>query len=118
MLFRSMLKIRERLFGSVPEIKMVAGLAKQFNVPKKHVHQLLQAFETEKSILGNDARTAFGLSAAVTRFGQKLDDDAWRHYDVLGGKFVAQTDAQWNSFREFSNTLDDKAVKNLTGIAV
>lgn len=101
--------------GDMPLRNAFAQLAKDYPLGKSNVLGIIKAFGEETAILGKEARTAFGLMAAVTRYGQKLDNDEWFAYDKIGGELSMMTADHWDGFKNRAKALRDKDVEKVLG---
>ena len=111
-----MLGIRGRGFGNAAVNQMFAELARTFNISKKGMIGVRSAFDVEVGILGNAAKTAFGLVQAVTRYGQELSASEWFEYDKTAGKITMQSDNEWNNMRARAALVtDDKEIARRIG---
>ena len=114
-----MLGTRSRGFGNASTIQMLCALAKTLRINRKNMVGVRNSFDIETAILGNSAKTSFGLIAALTRHGQSLDANEWVSFDQLGGNLTTQTDSKWNSMRALACTItDDDEIKKTIGISV
>lgn len=62
--------------------------------------------------------TAFGVVDAVTRAGQLCDADVWVKCDEIGGAIVNGGVKEWERLNGFANSLSDKEVAKMFGVAV
>lgn len=99
----------------VPLPQVVAQFFTDFKVPKSQAAKFLGHFNTEVNILGAEARTAFGLQAALTRLGQELDNDSWVAYDEIAGKVARLTVDRWDGFINRARTLQSEDVASALG---
>lgn len=99
------LAMRERKL-STKMSKLIACFASDNSFSTTEATEVLNQFaEFEKS-----DRNAFGLINAVTRAGQKFDNDTWFNFDNAAGNIVKMTDGQWESFNKRADAMDDESV--------
>jgi hypothetical protein len=110
-----MLGLRAYGCGDVATRQLFAQLRKDYPIGKKQLQGIARAWGEEARILGNTVRTAFGLQAAVTRFGQTLDNANWLAFDKIGGDFANMNRDQWNNWTKRAGTLKEKEVDKLVG---
>lgn len=111
----NVLGIRAYKFGEVPTVKAVAQFFRDFDLPKSKSPKFFHNFNVELGILGNEALTAFGLQAALTRLGQELDNENWVKYDQIAGDVTGLTSDRWSGMMQRAKTLDEKDVEKLLG---
>lgn len=80
--------------------------------PTQAMEVIDQFAEYEKS-----DRNAFGLINAVTRAGQKFDNETWFNFDNAAGSLVKMTDGQWESFNKRADAMDDESVAAAFAVA-
>jgi len=112
------LGLRGRGLGDVTPLQGLAELARTFKLSKKEAIAVREAYDVEADSLGDVAKTAFGLTQAVTRAGQKLSAQKWFDFDRIGGDMQTMTDDKWNNFRSRAGKLDTSEVEKLTGLVV
>lgn len=106
---------RNLKFDGTPTVQVVAQLFKDFKLPKSKSAKFLGHFNTETSILGTDARSAFGLENALTRLGQDGDNDTWVKYDQIAGTIASLTKDRWSGMLNRAKTLDVKDTEAVLG---
>ena len=110
------LGIRAYGVGDTPLPNLMAQLSLDYSIGKKEVKGIWDAYAKEVGILGpKDGKTAFGLSAAVTRYGQELDPARWVVFDRIGGDFANMSRDDWDKFRTRAKNLSDKQVEKRGG---
>lgn len=108
-----MLKGRELTVGDAPMRNVIAEAANLYKLSKVQATGVLDAWHTELKLLGKDeARTAFGLQAAVTRYGQSLSNDEWLRFDQLGGEIISLSPGRWETLVERAAKMDEKSVES------
>lgn len=107
---RLLLGTRALTMKDVPLQSVVAQFFGDFKIPKSQAAKFFGHFNTEVGILGAEARTAFGLQAALTRLGQELDNDTWVAYDEIAGKVAKLTPERWDGFINRARTLQPEDV--------
>ena len=112
---KRLLGTRTMKIGDVSLTNVVAQFFKDFSLPKSHAPAFLRNYNTEVGILGKDARTAFGLQAAVTRLGQELDNDTWVKYDEVAGKIANLTPDRWTGMLNRAKTLEKEDIEKSLG---
>ena len=117
---RSMLSTRTKSFGNVAVDQVLAALAQDYKVGKKDMAGIRRAFNIEDGILGKDVRSLFGLTNAVTRHGQVVEDNqAWIGFDEMGGELVRMPDKKWDAFKVRAASFTDvKEIEELIGVAL
>jgi hypothetical protein len=85
---------------------MAAQLAIDYSISKKDTVGIIKAYAQEVELLGRtEGRTAFGVQAAVTRYGQGLDNDSWIRFDKIGGDIANMGRDDWDTFRNRADRL-------------
>jgi hypothetical protein len=112
---RRLLGTRALTMGDAGLSQVVAQFFTDFRIPKSLSAKYLGHFNTEVSILGNEARTAFGLQAALTRLGQELSNEAWVSFDEIAGKIVNMKPAAWDGLIARAKTLQAEDVTKALG---
>tara|TARA_R110000824_G_scaffold185529_4_gene366488 strand:- start:9297 stop:9797 length:501 start_codon:yes stop_codon:yes gene_type:complete len=92
-----MLSTRERGVEGIDMKGIFAAVSKEFSTTKSENTGILKAYSVENEILSGNANNAFGITQAMTRYGQDLDNDGWVRFDELGGRMVTLTDAKWSA---------------------
>jgi len=111
----ALLGTRSLSMGGVSTVQVVAQFFNDFKLPKSQAAKFFGHFNTEVEILGSEARTAFGLQAALTRLGQQCDNDTWVKFDQMAGAVVAMKRDKWDRLIENARTLDAKEVEATLG---
>jgi hypothetical protein len=112
---RLLLGTRALTMKTVPLPQVVAQFFTDFKLPKSQAAKFIGHFNTEIEILGSEARTAFGLQAALTRLGQELDNDTWVSYDEIAGKVAKLTPERWDGFINRAATLEKEDIEKALG---
>jgi hypothetical protein len=93
-----------------------AQLGIDHKIGKKHLQGIWKAWLTENEIVGPEvSQTAFGLQAAVTRFGQTLNNDQAHEFDVIGGRMNHLDRPEWDRFIGRATNMTDKVAKSKVG---
>jgi hypothetical protein len=106
--------------GDTPLPNILAQTAIDHSLSKKQVSAVQDGWNEEIRLLGiNDAKTAYGLTNAVTRAGQQLgNNDQWVRFDTIGGDFANLNRNGWDKFRNRADGLTVKQVEKRIGVAV
>lgn len=109
--------LNTRLLGcdGASMLSVVGQVAKDFKLSKKLAAGVWKAYEIEQQILGKDAETAFGVSAALTRYGQELANDQWVSFDELGGAIVNMKPEKWQTVVSRAKSMDAEDLENIYG---
>lgn len=108
-----------RAYGNAdtPILNMFAETAETWKINPKNIQGVLKAYSEEVNILKEEAKTAFGLAASVTRYGQTLDNTGWEVYDRIGGEFANMSPDNWANFVKRAKSLDGDRVNELLGLS-
>ncbi len=98
-------------------IQLIGRAAMDYKLTNKELGAVIQACNIEEGILGNTIKTAFGLTAMITRAGQSLNNDSWVRCDKIGGEIMSMTRNNWDNFITRAKNVDDKDLIKL-GLAV
>jgi len=109
----AMLATRSLVTGDTPLRNIFALVAKEQRFRRSDTEGVMKSFHIEEGILGPDARTAFGLQAALTRFGKTLGPEGQYHFDVLGGKIVKMGTTGWERLLKKAAMFDDSEVEEI-----
>ncbi len=102
--------------GDTPMPKMVAQAAMDFSFSKRQVASIFDGWHEENRVLGyKEAQTAYGLQGAITRAGQKFDNDSWLRFDTVAGTIANMSRDDWDRFRNRADNLSDKQVASRLG---
>ena len=113
---QKVLGLKQLGLGDTPMPAAFAQMAIDNHLGKKQVQGVWEAWLQESGIIGaDDAKTAFGLQAAVTRFGQTLDNDRAYEYDVIGGRMTSLDRDKWDQFRGRAEHLTPKQIVRAIG---
>jgi hypothetical protein len=106
--------------GDTPLSNLLAQTAIDYSLSKRQVSAVEQGWQEEIRLLGiNDAKTAYGLTNAITRAGQTLgNNDQWVRFDAIGGEFVNLDRNGWNKFRSRADGLTTPQVEKRLGMEV
>jgi hypothetical protein len=93
----------------------LAAVCIKNRVERKHSQEILEQFVTFEK----DHRSLFGVINAITRAGQKFNDEEWVKFDELGGKLAGYDDGEWGSVTRYAATLGVKEVDEafMAGVA-
>jgi len=104
--------------GDVPLSRIFAQLGMDYKIGKKHLAGVWGSWMTESEIVGPEvAQTAFGLQAAVTRFGQTLGNDGAHSFDLIGGELNQTDRPTWDRFLGRASNMTDEMAKSRVGDA-
>lgn len=103
--------------GDTPMTNILAQTAIDGKMSKKQVNKVAEGWQKEVGILGiKEGKTAYGLTNAITRAGQELDDNAqWVRFDTIGGEYASMDRDGWDKFRDRADGLTKKQVKSKLG---
>lgn len=107
----NVLKSKENEFGEAPLENLIAQLAIDNILSKKQSMQIYNDFQVEKNVLGNEAKTAYGLSNAITRAGQNFNNKIWIQFDHIGGHIATMEDFHWQKLVNRATQLSDSQVE-------
>ena len=110
-----MLGLRAFGCGEVNTRQLFAQLRKDYSIGKKQLQGVAKAWGEEAAILGSTVRTAFGLQASVTRYGQTLENAQWLAFDKIGGNIANMNRPAWDNWTKRAGTLKEKEVDKLVG---
>lgn len=96
-----------------------AEMASKLKLSRSEATGVFDSWHVERKLLGSEiARSAFGVQAAVTRYGQtikrrdgKADNDAWLKFDTLGGDVANLTDVEFAKLVDRASKLDEKTIE-------
>jgi hypothetical protein len=99
---------------SVPQVFTQMMIDNQFS--KREVRGVWEEWGTEMRILGADeAKTAYGLQNAVTRYSQRLDGPGTYKFDRIGGAMADHNQTSWDKFLGRARNLTDKEITKRLG---
>jgi hypothetical protein len=114
-----MLGIRAFDCGDVPVKSVVAEVSREYGLTRKQAvgvldHWHLEGIATQFEGINN----AFGIQAAITRYGQTIVDrdgtpnnDAWIQFDRMGGDILMMDESRWTSVVERAGRLTSEQVE-------
>lgn len=112
----AILELQNLGVGETPIPNLFAQLAIDNHIGKKEIKGVWNAWATEIGIIGADeGKTAFGLQAAITRFGQSLDASSQYDFDHIGGKMMGMDRKAWDSFLARATNLNQDKVEKMVG---
>lgn len=112
----AMLELKRLGLGDVPLRNVFAQLGIDHGIGRKHIQGIWNAWMTENEIIGvQDAKTAFGVQQAVTRFSQSLDREQSFNYDQVAGGMIELDRSGWDKFVARATNLSDKVVDKRVG---
>ena len=111
-----MLSTRERGVEGVDMKNIFAAVSKEFSTTKSENTGILKAYSVENEILAGNANNAFGITQAMTRYGQDLDNEGWVRFDELGGRMVTLTDSKWSAIVSRARTYTTADVEKQLGL--
>jgi hypothetical protein len=107
----SLLETKAFGVGDTPLANVFAQLAIDHTFSKREIRGIWDSWLTEAKIIGNDgAKTAFGLTAAMTRYSQGLDNERAVTLDKVAGDITAGVSRNWGKFLTRAGSLTDKQV--------
>lgn len=105
---------RKLTFGTASYLQVFAQVFDQWKLPKSLSPKVMQAFATEVGILGNDAKSLFGVQAAITRAGQLLGNEDWVKFDEIGGELAQLGSTKWDTLvRKALNLSGEDVIKQI-----
>jgi hypothetical protein len=105
--------------GETPTINLLAQTAIDYNLSKRQTQAVFDGWLEENNILGlKESRTAFGLTAAITRAGQYFDNETWVRFDGIAGEFANYNRNAWDQFRNRAENLTVKQVEKRMMLSV
>jgi len=114
-----MMRLKDYDVGQVPLRNVFAQLGIDQKISRKHIQGIWNAWMTESEIVGpTDAKTAFGIQQAITRFSQTLDRQQSFAYDQKAGGMLDTDQVGWDRFLTRADNLTDKAIEKTVGEAV
>ncbi len=113
----TVLNLRTFGCGDTPLMSLLAQTAVDYSMSKKQVAAVYKGWTAEMSLLGpTDAKTAYGLTNAITRAGQTFgSNEQWVRFDTIGGEFVNMGRNGWDKFRSRADGLTVKQVDKRIG---
>jgi hypothetical protein len=96
---------------------LFALTAQDYSISSKQIQGVMRSFVDEQNVIGKEVFSAFGLQAAITRFGQTQDDDEWVRLDEVAGSIVNLTTSQWDAMLNRARHISVKAIESLVGQA-
>ena len=111
-----MLSTRNRTTGGVGMKNIFAAICKDFGTSKSENAGILKAFAVEQDILNGQANTAFGVTQALTRYGQELDNESWVRFDELGGRMVTLSDQKWGAIVKRAESYNKEDLEKILGL--
>jgi hypothetical protein len=112
-----MLGIKAYGVGDTPILNLFAQTAQDYSISSKQIQGVMRSFVDEQNVIGKEVFSAFGLQAAITRFGQTQDDDEWVRLDEVAGSIVNLTTSQWDAMLNRARHISVKAIESLVGQA-
>lgn len=94
--------------------KLFAQLCEDNGWTKGQLNQVADEYRNFEKV--NDPN-AFAIINAITRAGQKLDNQSWVDFDVIAGKLVHQSANSWEALNLRANALTDEAVAEMYTVA-
>jgi hypothetical protein len=113
-----MMEAKRLRMENIPIVNLIAQIALDNKLTKKIAGEIYNDYNVEKDILGNEARSAYGLAAALTRTGQKLDNENWVSFDMLGGFFCEMDENHWKAFNSRAYNLSQKQVEKYFSVSM
>lgn len=96
---------------------LYAQVAMDYKLSKKQATAVLEAHLVEARTTPEFAKTLFGVTAAVTRAGQKLTPAEWVKFDEIGGKLIAYSQDDFDRLTRRAKALDVKEVEDVFAMA-
>ena len=111
----SLLATTKLTFGEVSYLQVFAQVFTQYKLPKSISPKVLKAYATEVGVLGNDAKSLFGVQAALTRAGQLLDNETWVSFDEMAGQLAQMGSDRWEILLKKAANLSGEDVVAVIG---
>jgi hypothetical protein len=92
-------------------LPLFAQVANENKLSKKQASSLLTSYNEERQATPEYVKTLFGVVNAVTRAGQALSNNAWVHFDELGGKLANYDEDDWKRLSGRAKSLKTKEVE-------
>lgn len=92
---------------------VIAGVAGDFKLSKKQATAVLQAWGVEAKQTPDLAKSLFGITNAVTRAGQTLDNSSWVDFDEAGGKLLAYSKEDFSKLLTRAKSLSVEEVEEM-----
>lgn len=89
---------------------LFAAISKRYLLPSNVMVETVSQWQTHSR-----EQTLFGAIDAVTRAGQQFDNDVWVKCDTVGGQLMS---GNWDSLNGFANTLSEKEIGKVFGVAI
>lgn len=103
--------------GDTPILNVFGETASSFKISPKQIQGVMREFEKEVALLDKEAFSAFGVQAALTRYGQTQDNDSWLRFDEIAGEFANLNDKGWSAFIERAKHLDNRQLEKVLGLS-
>jgi len=104
--------------GDAPLLNVFAQIGQDFKFTKKQVKGVIEAYGEEAKILGSkEAKSAFGIVGAITRFGQTLPNNDWVRFDMIAGSIVNMARPKWDATLRRAKELTDADIERLVLVA-
>lgn len=110
-----LLGIRSYVIGDVSTTQAVAQFFADYKLPKSLAPKFLAQYNKELEIMGAEARSAFGLQAALTRVGQELSNEEWFKFDQIAGTVATMKRDRWEALLSRARTLQKEDTEKLLG---
>lgn len=111
----ALLGTRAFVMGDVPTVNVFAQFFSDYKIPKSLAPKFVAAYNTEVEIMGPEARSAFGLQAALTRVGQLLGNEEWVKYDQIAGQIAFMKRDRWDGVLARARTLQKEDNEKILG---
>jgi hypothetical protein len=108
-----MLKVRTYAWDGCSVKPVIAQVAKDWKFSKKQATGVLNAYQEERTLTPELAKTLFGVTNAVTRAGQKFSNADWIHFDEVGGELLNLSEDDFSGIISRAKHLKEKDVDEM-----
>ena len=111
------LSMKTRKVESVSMARMITIVAKTYNIglgAKGAIHTVLDEYREHES----EYKNMFGIVNAITRAGQKLDNEEWVRFDSIAGSIADLPSSQWEAMQNQAKSLSKEDIEKAYGISV
>jgi hypothetical protein len=93
---------------------LFAYIADQNSIGGKVINEVAQQFLAYEK----DSKNAFGVINALTRAGQKFDNETWYDLDCLAGEMMYMTEHNWATMLSGARNMSEDKVTKVFSVAV
>jgi hypothetical protein len=86
--------------------RIFVAVAEMFKLAPRHLVQTRMEWQQHE----RQSKNLFGVVNALTRAGQKFDNETWSAMDAAGGALTKWNGARWNKLVERAKSFDDEEV--------